>query len=108
MRPCELSYPTMLTEMSKCLQAFDTTGNAQLTFCDLTALITEGMEMANEIFSIHGERRLQEPTEADQEAMRSKLWFERIEGFPPTAPRSTTFLQDLKTTWNLTKQFSQA
>ena len=59
LRPCELSYPAMLAEMYKCLQAYDSAGNVQLTSCDSTAF-DHGMEMAKETFSIHGERRLRE------------------------------------------------
>ena len=51
LRPCELSYPAMLAEMSKWLQLFDTAVSAQLTFCDSIAF-DHGMEMANETFSI--------------------------------------------------------
>ena len=59
LRLYELTYPAMLSEMSKGLQAFDASGNAN-----------HRMEMAKETFSVHGETRDREPTEAEQNAMR--------------------------------------
>ena len=75
LRATELSYPAVIAEISKFLQAWNTQGNIQLTYDDAAAY-DYGMEMAKETFHTNGKRRLREPTEKERDALRSELWFE--------------------------------
>ena len=73
LRPCELSYPAMIAEMSKFYQATTPDGNTQFTPCDAIDF-DFGMEMSRETFTAEGLRRIPEPTAAERENSRGELW----------------------------------
>ena len=105
LRATELSYPAVIAEISKFLQAWNTHGNIQLTYDD-AAVYDYGMEMAKETFHTNGKRRLREPTEKERDALRSELWFEHLEGVPPKAPKAPSLHYDMLITWEQAKLIS--
>ena len=72
LQPCELSYPALIAEISKLLQAWTKRGSMQLTFDDATAF-DYGMEMAKKTFDTRGNRKLREITEEERDAMKSDI-----------------------------------
>ena len=72
LRPCELSHPALIAEISKFLQAWNTQGSMQLTFDDTTA-IDYGMGMAKGTFDTTGNRKLREITDEERTALKSDI-----------------------------------
>ena len=76
-RLCENSFPALLVEVSKALQAYTGyQGNSQLMADDATAF-DFGMQVAHRTSDENGLRQVKEPNTAERINMMDNLWFER-------------------------------
>ena len=75
--PCENSYPALLAEVSKALQAYTGyQGNSQL-MADDAAAFEFGMQMAHRTFDENGVRQVKEFIATKKTSTIDTLWFER-------------------------------
>ncbi|MEO1519123.1 MAG: hypothetical protein AAFV95_29425, partial [Bacteroidota bacterium] len=89
LRPCELSYPAVIADISKYCQTWFE-GNSALTVCDATCF-DFGMEAAQETFGLDGKAILREPSWHERKAMIGNIWFEKTKTQDEDNPRVPQF-----------------
>ncbi|MEL6141197.1 MAG: SDR family NAD(P)-dependent oxidoreductase, partial [Bacteroidota bacterium] len=97
LRPCELSYPAVVADISKYCQTWFE-GNSALTVCDATCF-DFGMEAAQETFGLDGRAILREPSCHERRSMIGNIWFEKTKTQDEENPRVPQFPIHLNEVW---------